>query len=252
MINFKDKKILVTGASSGIGRQIAVRLSELGASVALVARDEARLKQTLSMMREPAKHKIFAYDLQDIEGIVQLVSDCVKFDGVKFNGCVHAAGVPSIYPFKLLDHATNEKIFKINAFSGLEIVKQLSKKQNSDDGASVVFFSSIVTKMFLKGQIAYIISKASLDAIAKPLSLELVKRKMRINTVIVGGVLTQMVKDTQIFRDLKNDEKDPYTTSDICRLLEPQEVANTAIFLLSDAARYIVGENYFIDGGNFR
>ena len=252
MINFKDKKILVTGASSGIGRQIALRLSELGASVALIARDEARLKQTLSMMKEPAKHKIFAYDLQDIDGIAQLVSDCVKFDGVKFNGCVHAAGVPSIYPFKLLDCTTNEKIFKINAFSGLEIVKQLSKKQNSDDGASVVFFSSIVTKMFLKGQIAYIISKASLDAIAKPLSLELVKRKMRINTVIVGGVLTQMVKDTQIFRDLKNDEKDPYTTSDICRLLEPQEVANTAIFLLSDAARYIVGENYFIDGGNFR
>ena len=252
MMNFKNKKILVTGASSGIGRQIAIQLSELGASVVLIARDEVRLKETLSMMKESTKHKIFIYDLQNVDGIEELISKCVGFDGIKFDGCVHAAGIASIYPFKMLNYETNEKIFKVNTSSALEIVRHLSKKMNSNDGASVVFFSSILTKIFSKGQIPYIISKASLDAIAKPLSLELSKRKIRINTIIVGGVLTKMVKDTQVFRDLKDHEKDPYTTSDICRALEPCEVSSMAIFLLSDAARYIVGENYFIDGGNFR
>ena len=252
MMNFKNKKILVTGASSGIGRQIAIQLSELGASVVLIARDEVRLKETLSMMKESTKHKIFIYDLQNVDGIEELISKCVSCDGIKFDGCVHAAGIASIYPFKMLNYETNEKIFKVNTSSALEIVRHLSKKMNSNDGASVVFFSSILTKIFSKGQIPYIISKASLDAIAKPLSLELSKRKIRINTIIVGGVLTKMVKDTQVFRDLKDHEKDPYTTSDICRALEPCEVSSMAIFLLSDAARYIVGENYFIDGGNFR
>lgn len=252
MMNFKNKKILVTGASSGIGRQIAIQLSELGAKLVLIARDRARLEETLSMMKEPTKHIAFAYDLQEIDGIANLVSSCVAIDGLKFDGLVHAAGIPSIYPFKMLDYKTNEKVFKINTFSGLEIVRHLSKKSNSNDSTAIVFFSSIVVDMFLKGQISYIISKATLDAIAKPLSLELAKRNIRINTIIVGGVLTKMVKDTQIFRDLKNNETDPYTTSNICRFLKPEEVANMVIFLLNDAARYIVGENYFIDGGNFR
>ena len=68
----------------------------------------------------------------------------------------------------------------------------------------------------------------------------------------LNGIFSKMVKDTQVFRDLKDHEKDPYTTSDICRALEPCEVSSMTIFLLSDAARYIIGENYFIDGGNFR
>lgn len=252
MMNFKNKKILVTGASSGIGRQIAIQLSELGASVVLIARDEIRLKETLSMMKESTKHKIFIYDLQNVDGIEELISKCVSCDEIKFDGCVHAAGIASIYPFKMLNYETNEKIFKVNTSSALEIVRHLSKKMNSNDGASVIFFSSIATKIFLKGQISYIISKASLDVIAKPLSLELVKKGLRINTLIVGGVKTQMANFTRPLRELRNGDKDPYTISGICRMLEPHEVANMTIFLLSDVARYIVGENYFIDGGNFR
>jgi len=248
MINFKDKKILVTGASSGIGRQIAVRLSELGASVALIARDEARLKQTLSMMKEPAKHKIFAYDLQDIDGIAQLVSDCVKFDGVKFNGCVHAAGIPAIYPIKILDYTAFEKAFKINAYSFIELVKQVAKKQNSNDNASAVFLSSILTKTATKGQLPYIISKGSLDIAAKAISNELLKRNFRINTVITGAVMTKMVEETDTYRTLSNEARTP---PENFKILSADEAANMVLFLLSDSARYVVGENYFIDGGYF-
>ena len=102
MMNFKNKKILVTGASSGIGRQIAIQLSELGAIVVLVGRDEARLSESLNLRANPSAHRAFVYDLQNIDDITNFVKDTLA-DGVKFDGLVHAAGVPAIYPIKVLN-----------------------------------------------------------------------------------------------------------------------------------------------------
>ncbi len=103
MISFKNKKILVTGASSGIGREVAIHLSELEAKVVLIARDEDRLKETISLMKEPKKHKYFLYDLENIDDISTLVTNCVEYDNIKFDGFIHCAGVPAVLPLKVLD-----------------------------------------------------------------------------------------------------------------------------------------------------
>lgn len=95
MITFENKKILVTGSSSGIGREIAIHLSQLGAKVVLVARDENRLKETLNLMQQPENHKYFSYDLEDIDNIHRLVTNCVEYDNIKFDAFVHCAGVPA-------------------------------------------------------------------------------------------------------------------------------------------------------------
>ncbi|PRM98231.1 SDR family oxidoreductase [Aliarcobacter cryaerophilus] len=252
MISFKNKKILVTGASSGLGREVAIHLSELEAKVVLIARDEDRLKETISLMKEPKKHKYFLYDLENIDDISTLVTNCVGYNNLKFDGFVHCAGVPAIYPLKVLDYKKFEKVFKINTYSYLEIIKHLSKKQNSNDEAGIVYLSSLLKSK--KAQMTYIISKVSADAISKTLSLELIKRRIRVNSILIGSSATKMIEDTEKYRLLTSDVEKanlPEHYNPMWKLLSTKEVSNMIIFLLSDSARYIVGENYFIDGGYF-
>ncbi|MGJ0302731.1 SDR family oxidoreductase [Aliarcobacter cryaerophilus] len=252
MISFKNKKILVTGASSGIGREVAIHLSELEAKVVLIARDEDRLKETISLMKEPKKHKYFCYDLENIDDISTLVTNCVGYNNLKFDGFVHCAGVPAIYPLKVLDYKKFEKVFKINTYSYLEIIKHLSKKQNSNDEVGIVYLSSLLKSK--KAQMTYIISKVSADAIAKTLSLELIKRRIRVNSILIGSSATKMIEDTEKYRELTSDLEKTNSIehySSIFKLLSTREVSNMVMFLLSDSAKYIIGENYFIDGGYF-
>ncbi len=254
MITFKNKKILVTGASSGIGREVAIHLSELGAKVVLVARDEDRLKETLSFMKHSENNKYFSYDLEDIDNIRFLISNCVEYDNIKFDGFVHCAGIPSILPFKILDYKKSEKVFKINTYSYLEIIKYLSKKQNSNDEASIIFLSSVLEKYPKKAQIPYIISKVSGNNISKAISLELQKRKIRVNGILVGSVETKMAEDTEKYRLFTSEAEKanlPEHYNPVCKILSTREISNMIMFLLSDSAKYIIGENYFIDGGYF-
>ncbi len=250
MITFKDKKILVTGASSGLGREVAIHLSELGAKVVLIATDEDRLKETISLMKQTEIHKYFLYDLENIEDISTLVTNCVEYDNIKFDGFVHCAGIPAIYPLKVLDYKKFEKVFKINTYSYLEIIKYLSKKQNSNDETSIIFISSLTTKILAKGEIAYMISKVSAENVAKVLSAELKKRKIRVNNVVSGAIETKMWENTESTRLLNVDS---YTEENdtLYKILSPREVSNLVLFLLSDSAKYIIGENYLIGGGDF-
>lgn len=250
MITFKDKKILVTGASSGLGREVAINLSELGAKVVLIARDEDRLKETISSMKEPKNHKYFLYDLENIDNISILVTNCVEYDNIKFDGFVHCAGIPAIYPLKVLDYKKFEKVFKINTYSYLEIIKYLSKKQNSNNEASIVFISSLTTKILAKGEIAYMMSKVSAENISKVLSAELIKRQIRVNNVVSGAIQTTMLESTESTR-LLNVDSCTKENDTLYKILSPREVSNLVLFLLSDSAKYIIGENYLIGGGDF-
>ena len=103
MITFQGKKILVTGASSGIGREISIQLAKLGAKVVLLGRNEEKLKKSLSML-EGIGHKYFVYDLKQIEGIKDIVESFIEYDNIKLDGFIHSAGVPSVYPLKIITH----------------------------------------------------------------------------------------------------------------------------------------------------
>lgn len=249
MISFKNKKILVTGASSGIGREIAIHLSELDAKVILLGRDEERLKETLSLMKD-GNHKYFCYDLENIVGIKELVSKFVEYDDIKIDGFVNCAGIVEIFPLKVIDYKKFEHILRINTYSYLEIIKYLSKKQYSNNNASFVYISAMMTKTPKKAQTTYIASKAAGDSMSKVLSNELIRRKIRINSVLVGSVMTSMVAQTEDLRQL-GSESTPETYNPICKTLSTREVSNMVMFLLSDSAKYIIGETYHIDGGYF-
>ncbi|PRM87734.1 hypothetical protein CJ671_09760 [Aliarcobacter cryaerophilus] len=249
MITFQDKKILVTGSSSGIGREISIQLSRLGAKVILLGRDEEKLKKSFSML-EGIGHKYFVYDLKQIEGIKDLVESFIEYDNIKLDGFIHSAGVPSVYPLKIITHDKFNETMDINTYSYLEIIKYFSKKNISNDYSSIVFISSILTKLPKKAQTLYVASKAASDSMSKVLSQELFKRRIRINSVLVGGVLTEMVENTEIFRMLGNESvAEDYNT--IYKTLSTQEVSNMVLFLMSESAKYIIGESYHIDGGYF-
>lgn len=249
MISFQNKKILITGASSGIGREISIQLTKLGAKVVLVGRDEEKLKKSLSLL-EGSGHKYFVYDLQKIEGIKNLIQSIIEYDETKLDGFVHSAGIPSVFPLKIISHDKFKEAMDINTYSYLEIIKHFSKKNISNDNSSVVFISSILTKIPKKAQTLYVSSKAASDSMSKVLSQELFKRRIRINSVLVGGVLTEMVENTEMFRALgKESVAEDYNS--IYKTLSTEEVSNMVLFLMSESAKYIIGESYHIDGGYF-
>ncbi len=249
MISFEGKKILVTGASSGIGREISIHLSELGAKVVLLARDEERLKETISLM-EGKGHRYMSYDLENIDGLFDLVKNLLDYDDTKFNGYVHCAGNVGIYPLKVINYNNFEKVMKVNTYSYLEIIKHLSKKTFSNDNTSIVYLSAMLTKVPKKAQAVYIASKNAGEGMSKTLSLELFKRKIRINSVLVGSVLTKMSLDTEKYKLLKPNTEE-IDDSSVSKNLSPREVSNMVMFLMSDSAKYIIGESYYIDGGIF-
>lgn len=249
MSEFKNKKYLITGASSGIGRQIAINLSKLNAKVVLVARDEEKLKQTLSLM-DKNDHFYITYDLNDTQNIETLIKKAVN-DGVKFDGFIHCAGAVGIYPLRVIDEKKINEVFNVNTFSYLNIIKTLSKKQYSNNFSSFVYLSSTMPKKPTTSQALYISSKSASESFAKVLSLELAKRNIRINNIIIGGVLTNMTHDTKIFKNLKANSSQLLQKSPMLKLVSCKEVANMVSFLLSDEALFIVGEDYYCDGGFF-
>lgn len=249
MISFKTKKIVVTGASSGIGREIAIHLSELGAKVVLIARDTTNLKETLSMMQGNG-HKYISFDLENIDAIAGLVAECIEYDGVKLDGFVHCAGIVDIYPLRVIDKKKFDRIMDINSYSYLEFVKHFSKKYFSNESASIVYTSAMMTKMPKKGQATYIASKVVGQSVSKVLSLELIKRKIRINSILVGSVVTTMVKDTEGLRLLAG-ENAVQAYNPINKTLNTREVSSMVMYLLSESSKYIIGEEYYIDGGYF-
>lgn len=253
MIKFTDKKYLITGGSSGIGKEIAIQLSNYGAKVVLLARDIQKIKETFSLLKGDGHHFII-FNLEKTDGIKEMLLDVVNYDNKPLDGFVHCAGIPSIFPLKMIDNNKFSQTLNINTYSYFEILKYFGRKSIVNDNAAVVYLSSILTKYPKKAQSLYISSKSAAQSVSKVLSLELIKRKTRINTVIIGSVLTQMVEDTEIFRELKavtNVENLEESKNNTTKILTTKEVSNMVLFLLSDSAKYIIGEEYYIDGGVF-
>jgi NAD(P)-dependent dehydrogenase (short-subunit alcohol dehydrogenase family) len=228
-----DRFFLVTGASSGIGRAVAIALSQNGARVALCGRDAARLDETLSMMAN-GKHTAIQADLMHTDGIEGWLGALVETHG-PLNGIVYSAGLIGRFPLRYASVERLHEMMTVNLYSFIEIMRNYAKKKYRSEKGSVVAISSMSAAFPYKSLMMYGCSKAALDMAVKVMALELVG-KVRVNSVRLAGV------DTPGTRREFNAEPDDIV-SDMGNLLCVEEVSALCLYLLSDGARGINGMN---------
>lgn len=246
MINPMDltgKHILITGASNGIGKETAILASCLGAKVSLVARSEEKLVDTLSKM-ENAGHKYYSFDLTQLEQIEDLIKKIVSEQGC-IDGFVHCAGIAPMRPLAQTRPGYLQEVMNINFYSFAELMRIISKKKNSNDGASFIGVSSIAAIRGAKAQDAYSASKAAIIGMISPIAKELASRKMRMNAVAFGMIDTGMY---QYFLDHGGD--DSTLSNQYFGVGKPEDAANVIAFLLSGASAFITGTTIVADGGS--
>lgn len=245
--SLEGKTIIITGASSGIGRQIAVDCGRAGAKVVAIARNMERLSATLCEL-EGEGHRCYSYDLSDIDGIGNLVKNIVNDCG-KIDGLVCAAGIEKTLPLKLLKPTDYDEVFKVNTISALEMARQVTGVRNfrQSETGGVIFISSITAAVARAGTAAYAASKGALVSAARVLAVELSRRKIRVNCISPGTILTPMMKN--YLSTLTEEDYNKRVGGFPLGLGDTTDVSNACVFLLSNASRWITGQNLIIDGG---
>lgn len=235
------KTILVTGASSGIGRSIAVECSKMGASLVLTARNENRLKETLSLLVGEG-HKYICADLTNEERIQALVEGLPVLDGI-----VHNAGMADRMPCKMVKAERMHKLMAANIEGPILLQKHLLKKKKVVSGASVVFIASRAPFAPAVGNAIYAASKGAMLGYAKCLGLELAPQRIRVNSICPAMVWTDLVaKDAEQTDGNYEELQKKYPLQ---RFGKPEDVAYLAVYLLSDASSWMTGSQLDITGG---
>ena len=233
------KKILVTGASSGIGRATAIECSRLGANLIITGRDEFRLQQTLQEMSGES-HKVVLVDLTEDEGIQIVVDQVDKVDGV-----VLCAGINDKALIKNIDRQKIEKMMNINLYSPLLLVRSLLKNKKISKHVSIVMLSSISAYYPAVSNGLYAASKGAINSFSKILALELLPLKGRVNCIQPAFVETEMLKKYTLQEEIERI-KENYPLG---RFARPEEIAYAVIYFLSDASQWVTGNFFIMDGG---
>lgn len=243
--SIEGKKILITGASSGIGRQCAIDCSKMGAIVALIGRDENKLQETLSQM-EGDGHLACPVDLNQLEDIKPLVQEVVFKIG-PLDGFIHSAGIEKTLPVKSLKPTDYEEIIRVNTLSAFEFVRYFSGSKNFNQGGSIVLISSITSVIGRAGVSAYAASKGAIISAVKSMAIEYSKRGVRINAISPGTVLTPLMEN--YLSQLDEEKRQERIKGFPLGLGKTTDISNACIYLLSDASRWVTGQNLIIDGG---
>lgn len=242
-MDMTGRKILVTGASRGIGRACAILLAELGAQLVLVARTADTLNAVCKGLAGNG-HRVLPWDLSDSTSMEALLSAACA-DGVKLDGLLYAAGICSALPVKYMNDSELEKLFRINFFSFMMLVKAMAKKRSSD-GGSIVAISSVAGSAGWQGLSMYGASKGALNAAIKSLAVELAPR-FRVNAVAPSNIKTEMLDS--LLSVAGEDAIAEIKAKQLLGLGEPEDVANAVAFLLSNASKFITGTTLIVDGG---
>lgn len=239
--SLQGKTILVTGASSGIGKSTAIECSKMGANVILTARNVERLTETLSMM-EGENHKIVVCDQTIEEQIEELVKEIVKLEGLFL-----CSGIGKTLPFQFCSKEKFNEVYDINFFAPIELLRLLVKKKKVADKASVVFVSSVAgSGSFNIGNSIYGSSKAALNSMMKFCAVELAKKQIRVNCICPGMIDTPLIHNGSLSEEQLQKDMETYP---LRRYGTPNDIAYGAIYLLSDASSWITGHTLVIDGG---
>lgn len=237
----ENKTILVTGASSGIGKEIAIECSKLGASVIITARNEERLRETHEQMQGEQPDYLIA-DLSIQEDIKYLSEKSPAL-----NGLVNCAGYTKIIPFQFTSRMDFEQVMNVNFYAPTELTRLLVKSKKLGKGASIVFISS-VSGVYCSAVASsiYSSSKGAINGLVKAMALDLAPKKIRVNSVNPGMINTNIFMDEKITEEQLQEDMKRYPLK---RYGKPEEVAYAVIYLLSNASTWTTGSNILIDGG---
>jgi len=237
------RRILITGASSGIGRACAVLVSQLGATVVLTARREAELEATRQMMDRPEAHAVIAGDLADAAFLRELVVQAGPCDGL-----VHAAGVSPLAPAGMISCDMLTKVGRVNCGAFVELMNLFARKSNRRGATfSAVAVSSVSASAGWAGGTVYCATKGAVSAAVRALAVELAPQGVRVNAVCPSGIETPLY-EAQTKMNPEAAAKHVAATQPL-GLGRPEQVAAPVCFLLSDAASFITGVNLPVDGG---
>lgn len=242
--SLEGKTILVTGASSGIGRQTAIECSKIGANIVITARNEKRLSETLAALdtSNGQNHQMVIADLSSQEGVNALVDALPELNGVSLN-----AGIVKTLPVKFINNDDLQEVLNVNMMGPVLLTQRLLKKKKIGKGASFVFTSSIGGVMISTvGNTMYGISKGGLNAFMKGLALEMAAKGIRSNSVNPGFVDTNILAAGTISEEQLEENKKRYPLG---RFGKPEDIAYAIIYLLSDASSWVTGHTLVIDGG---
>lgn len=240
--SLEGKTILVTGASSGIGQTTAIECSKMGAKVIITARNEERLKETISKM-EGDGHSYIVADLSSEENILSLVEQLPVI-----NGCVNNAGYNIMQLLPFIKYESIENIMNVNLFAPIYLTHSLIKNKKISKNSSIVFTSSISGKGVCSlGNSLYSATKGGLSAFMKNAALDLASKKVRCNAVLPGMVETPLKEGkSTITEEQWEANRQLYPLK---RFGSPEDIAFAIIYLLSDASAWVTGSELVIDGG---
>jgi NAD(P)-dependent dehydrogenase (short-subunit alcohol dehydrogenase family) len=234
------REVMVTGASSGIGREIAIALALLKANLTLVGRNTGRLEETLELM-EGTQHKLLRVDLSNPEEITRISSE-KKYDGVVFN-----AGIVEYVPVKFISNDKIRNMFSINFDGTVLLCQHLLKNKLINKGGSFVFISSASAFLGVTGTALYAASKAAVNAFSKVVAMEVAGQKIRSNTVCPGIIITPLTEHAKAAASTAKLDEGAKTYP--LGYGTPEDVSGVVSFLLSDASRWMTGNNIMLDGG---
>lgn len=238
--NFSGKNFIITGASSGMGKQVTIELAMAGAKILAIARREEKLKK----IREQYSNVEYAVcDVNDTFLLSTKIEEFVGKNG-KISGTVFAAGVFGLTPIKGFDAELARGIFDVSFWAAINFVQIVLKSKYSEKGSSNVIFSSVSGYSGEKGMFAYSGAKAAVRVAVKSIAKEIANKQQRINTISPGWVKNDMTKKASELADT-----DSVCGKHLLGVGEVTDVSGMILFLLSDRARWITGTDIIVDGG---
>jgi NAD(P)-dependent dehydrogenase (short-subunit alcohol dehydrogenase family) len=235
------KTILVTGASSGIGKESAIAISKSGGTVIITGRNRERLDETFSKL-EGSGHSSFIADLNENEQLSQLVEHLPILDGIVFS-----AGITGHLPAKFILEDDISAFFNTNYKAPVLLSGRILKKKKLNPGSSIVFLSSIATKYPYYGGALYGSTKAAIEVYSKVLAIEYASKGIRSNCISPSFVKTPMVDGAA--ETISNEVMEKFEKMMPLGFGEPMDVANAVLYLLSDASKWVTGSNLVLGGG---
>jgi NAD(P)-dependent dehydrogenase (short-subunit alcohol dehydrogenase family) len=240
-----NRIVMVTGASSGIGRQTAILLSELGAQVILAGRNTDKLAETLNLM-SGTDHLAEAFDLNDIDAIDPWFLGIVDRVG-PLHALIHSAGIQKTRPLQTLKSKTMEEIMRVNVHAGLALARNFARENSRTDEGAIVFVSGVVAAVGQAAVSAYAASKGAVVAMTKSLAVELAKDRIRVNCVCPSLIETEMLR--KVRNTLTPDQFSVLERMHPLGIGQPLDVAYAIAFLVADTGRWITGTALIVDGG---